>query len=177
MPEKRETLEEIAKSEAAIERERAKAAAERAQAAEKLAKELPARFYQLAGEVRSAVARFNGAAAAEKRLTFHESPALAAHEENPNADLHCTVSRAGSELTLGLTALSRSGRPDAYLYEVSGFLGKDPIQLRVDGFVPKSGKLEYRIFMDLVRMGYGIDELGERVVRAVVRSDRNELRG
>ena len=64
MPEKRETLEEIARREADSEREREEARALRRQSSERLAKEVPAAF-QLAKELREAVMRFNAAALPE----------------------------------------------------------------------------------------------------------------
>jgi hypothetical protein len=180
MPEKRETLEELARREADGEREREEARALRRQSSERLAKEVPARFFQLAKELREAVARFNAAALPEKRLTFHESTALAAHDPNLNADFNCALSRAGVEVTLTLNAMGRSGKPDVFLIEASCRLGDDQHMVRCEGSIGQGGKapkVDYRISIDFQRMSYSIDELAERLVKSAVKIDPDELRG
>src|SRR5439155_22249 len=55
MPEKRETLEDVARREAETERERAEARQEYLKSAERLAKEMPEAFVEFCGMVREAV--------------------------------------------------------------------------------------------------------------------------
>src|SRR6476659_3651720 len=125
MPEKRPSIEDVARQEAEVERERAEARAEQLKSGEKLAKEMPDSFFELAGLLRETVRRFNAAADPQKRLTWRESAALAAREPNLNADFNCSFGRAGDEVTLALIALSRAVKPDVYLVEGWGQLGPD----------------------------------------------------
>src|SRR5215470_7397228 len=107
MPEKRETIEDVARREAATEREREEARAEQLQFAEKLSKEVPEAFFELCGLLRENVRRFNSAADPQKRLTWRESPALAARDANRNADFNCTFGRGPAEVTMALNAMGR----------------------------------------------------------------------
>src|SRR6266508_5848738 len=111
MAEKRESIEDVARREAATERERAEARAEQLEYAEKLSKEVPEAFFELCGVLRENVRRFNSAADPQKRLMWRESAALAAREPNLHADFNCGFGRAGCEVNLALNAMGRSGKP------------------------------------------------------------------
>ena len=171
-----EKLEEIAKREADAERERERARQERLADAEKLAKAVPERFFKLADEIRACVGRFNGAADPQKRLSLRESTALAARDQNLNADFNLSFSRAGVEVVVALNQMGRSGRPDAYLIEANGKLPNDTFLLRAEGSV-KSGKIAYRISINFQRVEWPIDELADRLVRAAVKADLYTLIG
>lgn len=176
MAEKRETLEEVARREASRERELAEAREEYAKSGERLAKEMPLAFFEFCGMVREAVRRFNSAADPQKRLTWRESPALAARDANLNADFNCTFGRGGDEITISLNAMSRSGKPDVYLVEAFGSLGPDHDRflMRVEGYLQK-GKLLHRITIDFKRLEVTLEELAERLVMAAVKSDYQTL--
>jgi hypothetical protein len=172
--EKRETLEEIAQREAEAERRAADARAMHLANAERIAKEVPERFLQLAKDVREHVARFNAVADPQKRLTWEESTALAARDPNLNADFHLTFGRPGADCTMALTAMSRSTGPDVYLIEISGKLHEDSFLMRLEGAVlrgEKGPEIGWRIFLNLRRVERPLDELADRVVRAVVKAD------
>src|SRR5258707_14088728 len=115
MPEKRESLEEVARREANRERELAEAREEYAKSGERLAKEMPPLFFEFCGILREAVRRFNSAADPQKRLTWRESAALAAREANLNADFNCSFGRATDEVTVALNVMGRSAKPDVYI--------------------------------------------------------------
>jgi hypothetical protein len=172
MAEKRESLEELARREAQEEQRLAEARAEYAQSAERLAREMPPAFFELCGLVREAVRRFNAAADPQKRLSWRESPALAAREANLNADFNCTFGRGLDEITLALNAMGRSGKPDVYIVEGYGQLGPahDRFMLRVEGMLQK-GKLVPRITVDFKRLDVTLEDLADRLVRAAVKSD------
>lgn len=176
MAEKRESLEDVARRESQHERELAAARDELAKSGERLAKEMPAAFFELCGLVREAVRRFNSAADPQKRLVWRESPALAAREANLNADFNCSFGRGSDEVTLALNAMSRSGKPDVHLVEAWGQLGprKDRFLMRVEGYLQK-GKLLYRITVDFKRLECTLEELAERLVLAAVKSDYQAL--
>ena len=176
MAEKRESLEEIARREAARERELAEAREEFAKSGERLAKEMPPAFFELCGMLREAVRRFNSAADPNKRLTWRESAALAAREPNLNADFNCAFGRGQDEVTVALNAMSRSGKPDVYLIEAFGTLGpdRDRFMLRVEGYLQK-GKLCHRISVDFKRLEISLEDLAERLVLATVKSDYQTL--
>lgn len=177
MGEKRETLEQLARREADAEREREARRQQLLANAERLAKEVPQRFFQLVDELRAALERFNGAADPSRRISWRESAALAARDtSNLNADFNCALERPGAEVVLVLQSLGRAGKPDAYLMQASGRLRDDGFLLRVEGFVPKKD-VEYRVSVNFRRTPYGIDELAERLVRAVVTTQVNELTG
>ena len=107
---KKETLEEIAKREAEAERIREESRALYIANQQELAKHVPARFFQLAQELRDAVVRFNTAADPNKRISWRESTALAAKDTNLNADFNLSMTRGGAEISLSLNALGRSGK-------------------------------------------------------------------
>jgi hypothetical protein len=174
MAEKRETIEEFAKREANRERELAEAREEYLHSAEKLAKEMPSAFFELCGMVRENVRRFNAAADPQKRLVWRESAALAAREENLNADFNCSLTRQNAEITIALNAMGRSGKPDVYIIEGFGQLINERFMLRVEGFV-KKGKVEHRITIDFKRVECTLEELAERLVMAAVKCDFNQL--
>ncbi len=174
MAEKRESLEEIARREAARERELAEAREEYAKSAERLAKEMPPAFFELCGIIRETVRRFNSAADPNKRLTWRESPALAARDANLNADFNLAFGRGATEVTVALNAMSRSGKPDVYLVEAFGTLGADRFLLRVEGYLSK-GKVLHRITVDFKRIEVTLEELADRLVRAAVKSDYQTL--
>jgi hypothetical protein len=176
MPEKRESLEEVARKEANRERELAEARDEMAKSGERLAKEMPPAFFEFCGMVREAVRRFNSAADPQKRLTWRESAALAARDANLNADFNCSFGRGTDEITVALNAMSRTGKPDVYLIEGFGTLGpdRDRFLLRVEGFVQK-GKVVHRITVDFKRLEVTLEELAERLVMAAVKGDYQTL--
>jgi hypothetical protein len=176
MAEKRESLEEVARREANRERELAEAREEYTKGGERLAKEMPPAFFEFCGMVREAVRRFNSAADPQKRLVWRESAALAAREPNLNADFNCSFGRGQDEVTIALNAMSRSGKPDVYLIEAFGTVGPDRerFMLRVEGYLQK-GKVLHRITIDFKRLEVTLEELAERVVMAVVKSDYQQL--
>jgi hypothetical protein len=174
MAEKRESLEDVARREAEVERDRAEARAEQLQSAERLAKEVPEAFFELAGLLRENVRRFNSAADPQKRLTWRESAALAAREANLHADFNLTFGRAKDEVTVALNAMGRSGKPDVFIIEGTGQLGKERFLMRVEGYVQK-GNVNYRITIDFQRIEVTLEELAERIVFAVIKSDYNQL--
>ncbi|HXU71047.1 MAG TPA: hypothetical protein VN947_17050 [Polyangia bacterium] len=176
MGDKRESLEDVARREASHERELAEARAEYAKSAEKLAKEMPVAFFDFCGMLREGVRRFNSAADPQKRLTWRETAALAAREENLNADFHCAFGRNNDEVTVALNVMSRAGKPDVYLIEGSGKLGPaaDRFLLRVEGYVQK-GKTLMRITVDFKRLECDLEELAERLVLAAVKGDYQTL--
>ena len=176
MAEKRESLEEVARREANRERELAEAREEYAKSGERLAKEMPPAFFEFCGMVREAVRRFNSAADPQKRLTWRESAALAARDANLNADFNCNFGRGQDDVTIALNAMSRSGKPDVYLIEANGTIGPDHdrFMMRVEGFLAK-GKVVHRITIDFKRLEVTLEELAERLVMAVVKSDYQQL--
>src|SRR5262245_27440348 len=176
MAEKRESLEDIARREAAAELEREEAQKEYLKSAERLAKEMPEAFFELAGMLREAVRRFNSAADSSKRLTWRESAALAARESNLNADFDLGFAREGNEATVALNAMGRSGKPDVYIIEGFGQVGPrhDRFMMRVEGYL-KKGKVDHRITVDFRRLECNLEELAERLVRAVVQGDYQVL--
>ena len=175
MAEKRESLEEIARREADHERELAEAREEYLKSGERLAKEMPPAFFEFCGMLREMVRRFNSAADPQKRLVWRESAALAAREPNLNADFNCSFGRNQDEATVALNAMSRSGKPDVYLIEASGSVGQgERFLVRIEGYLSK-GKVLYRITVDFKRLEVTLEELAERLVMAVVKSDYNQL--
>ncbi len=174
MGEKRETLEEFAKREANLEREREEARDEYLKSAEKLAKEMPGVFFEFTGMLREMVRRFNSAADPQKRLVWRESPALAARDANLHADFNLTFGRYGNEVTVALNVMGRSGKPDVFVVEGAGQLAKDRFMLRIEGYY-KKGKLEQRITVDFQRLDCTLEEIAERMVMAVVKGDYQQL--
>lgn len=174
MPEKRESLEDVARREAEAERERAEAREEYLKSGERLAKEMPNVFFELAGMLREAVRRFNSAADPQKRLVWRESPALAARDANLNADFNLAFARAGAEVNVVLNVMGRSGKPDVFVIEGFGELARERFMLRVEGYL-KKGKLELRITIDFKRIECSLEELAERLVMAAVKADYQQL--
>jgi hypothetical protein len=136
---------------------------------------VPERFFQLCTELREAVMRFNNAGAQEKRFLWRESAALAARDSNLNADFNCSLTRPGAEITMVLNQMGRSGKPDVYLIEVTGQLKDEGFFLRVEGQV-RNGKVDYRLSLDLKRLGMPLEKLAERLVIAAAKQDVTVLK-
>ena len=174
MPEKRPSIEDVARQEAEVERERAEARAEQLKSGEKLAKEMPDSFFELAGLLRETVRRFNAAADPQKRLTWRESAALAARDANLHADFNCGFGRDKTEVTMALNAMGRSGKPDVFVMEGTGNLHEARFLLRVEGFI-KQAQVQYRVTVDFKRIEVTFEELAERLVLCVVKDSFGEL--
>jgi hypothetical protein len=169
------SLEEIARAEAQMEKERQARIEEHAKGAHDLAKEVPERFFKLTGELRDAVRRFNEAADPQKRLTWRESAALAARDGNLSGDFSCGFSRNAVDVGIGLTEMSRSGgRPNCYIIEAVGTLRGERFMFRAEG-MKTGGKLGWRMTVDMQRVNYSFDELADRLVRAAVTLSLNPL--
>ncbi len=171
MAEKRESIEELGKREAEYERELGQMRETQLANAGKLADEVPGKFFELCGMVREAVRRFNQATDQNRRLTWRESPALAARDKNLNGDFNCEFGREGMSIVLALNAMSRSGKPDAYVIEGYGQIIKDRFLLRVEGLINKQGQVVYRILVDFQRIDCTLEELAERLVIAMIKQD------
>jgi hypothetical protein len=84
------------------------------------------------------------------------------------------MTRPGVEITVTLNQLGRSGKPDTYLIEIHGVFPNDAFMLRVDGSV-KGGRPTYRLSLNFQRLKWGIEELADRLVKALVKASVNEL--
>jgi hypothetical protein len=175
MAEKRETIEDMGTAEAKYEEQLRQSRALHVANSGKVAEEVPKRFFELAGMVREAVRRFNTATDPGRRLTWRESPALAARDEKLSGDFNCEFGRDGFSISVALNAMSRSGKPDVFIVEGSGQLNQERFLLRVEGFVDKTGKIAYRTTVDFQRIDVTFEELAERLVKALVRLDRGIL--
>ncbi len=172
----RESLEDVAKREAREEAERQKAAQDWVTNTERVAKEVPERFFILAKQLRECVHRFNSAALPGRRLVWNESAAVATKEQNLNADFNVSFGRKDAEFMLLLSAMSRSGRPDVYIITGEGTVRDVRFSIRIEGRVDGKGVV-YRITQDYEPIECPIDELAERVVMTVVKQDVSQLTG
>lgn len=173
---KRETLEDVAKREVREEADRQQAAKDWLANSERVAKEVPEKFFTLAKQLRECVHRFNSAALPGRRLTWNESAAVATKETNLNADFNVSFARKDAEFMLLLSAMTRSGRPDVYLITGEGKVKDTSFSLRIEGRV--DGKhVVYRITQDYQPIEIPIDELAERIVMTVVKGDVSQLTG
>jgi hypothetical protein len=174
MAKRGETLEDLGRREAEYAKEREARLAERAEAQGRLSKDVPERFFKLCTDVRENVRVFNEATDPARRFTWRESPALAARDANLSGDFNCGFSRAGCDVNLSLIEMSRSGKPNVYIIEANGLFKDQSFLLRIEGY-PDKGKTSYRMFLDLHRVPYGIDDLADRLVRAAVKLDYTTL--
>lgn len=174
MAEKRESLEDLARKESEADKDLAERRAGLLVNAQKLAKEVPVRFFKLVDELKAAVMRFNAACDPQKRIVWQESAALAARDTNLNADFNLSFERPGASVMLVLNNMGRAGKPDAFIMEAHGKLKNDGFMLRVEGFV-RGPQVEYRISVDFKKAPYTIDELADRLVKSVVKVDLNQL--
>jgi hypothetical protein len=175
MGEKRETVEDLAKQEAAYEQELAQLREVSLANSGKLAQEVPKTFFEFCGMLRETVRRFNSAADPNRRLTWRESAALASRDANLNADFNCEVSRGELGVSVALNVMGRSGKPDVYIIEGWGRLGPDRFLLRVEGFITREGNVAYRIMLDFRRLECTLEELAERVVKSVIKGDYKQM--
>lgn len=173
---KRETLEDVAKREAREESERVKAAQDWIVNTERIAKEVPEKFFSIAKQLRECVHRFNSAALPGRRLLWNESAAVATKETNLNADFNVTLHRKDAEFMLLLSAMSRSGRPDVYIINGEGKLKDQQFSLRIEGRMDKNN-IGWKISWNYEPIDCPIDELAERVVMTIVKMDISQLYG
>jgi hypothetical protein len=171
MAEKRQhPLEAIARAEAEAIGERARAQAERRATAERLNEEGPRAFFALTDQLRAAVERFNRAADPSRRLSYGESPALAARSLEPHGERHLSFGRDQSEITVALVGLSRSGLPDAWIIEAACRLARSRLLVRAEARL-RGGKVAFRVTVDLSPIDVPFDEIAERLVLMLVRND------
>jgi hypothetical protein len=175
MGEKRETVEELAKAEAAYDQELAHMREVSLANSGKLAEEVPKTFFEFCGMLRETVRRFNSAADPSRRLTWRESAALASRDPNLNADFNCELSRGELSVVVALNVMGRSGKPDVYIIEGTGRLGPDRYLLRIEGFITKKGDVAYRIMVDFHRLECTLEELAERLVISVIKGEYKQV--
>ena len=172
MPKDLETLEQVAKKEAKYEQEKEEAREAYLANAEKVAKAVPERFFELAKELKQAVSRFNEAGDPQRRLSWRESPALTTRDSNLNADFNLSFGRDKVEVVVALNAMGRSGKPDAFVIEGNGRLKEEPFVLRVAAMVKRGEKaVSYRMTINYRQLQFPIEELAERMVLATVKQD------
>ncbi len=174
MAKPRETIEQFAKREAQEMKDREEAREFYKQNALKLAEEMPSHFFDFAGFLRKAVARFNETCDPMLRMIWRESAALASRDPNPNADFNLTFNRDKSEITVSLNALGRSGKPPCYLIDINGNLRGDVFMARVEGQV-RDKKIAFRITMNFKQKECTMQEWADRLVMSVVKQDAFEL--
>jgi hypothetical protein len=174
MAEKRESLEDLARKESQAEQELADQRAGLLVNQQRLAKEVPVRFFKLCDELKAAVMRFNTACDPQKRIVWRESAALAARDTNLNADFNLSFERPGASIMVVLNNMGRANKPDAFIMEAHGTLKNDGFMLRVEGFV-RGKEIDYRISVNFKKSPYGIEELADRLVKSVVKVDLNQL--
>ena len=172
----RETLEDVAKREARDEDQRQKAAQDWIVNTERIAKEVPEQFFVLAKQLRDCVHRFNSAALPGRRLLWNESAAVATKEQNLNADFNVSFYRKDAEFMLLLSAMSRSGRPDVYIIIGEGKVRDTHFSIRIEGRIEGTAVV-YRVTQNFEKINCPIDELAERVVMTIVKSDVSQLTG
>ncbi|MEO6952450.1 MAG: hypothetical protein ABI321_11600 [Polyangia bacterium] len=167
-----ESVADYAKREMAEAAERARTKQVYWENQKRVAAELPERFYALARQIRAHVDTFNGIVEPGNRVTLNESVGLAARAEVGRADLNLSLSRKKQEAWVGLSELMRLGHaPTAFLIEAQVKLSLTTIRVRAEGLPTKEGTIRYRVTTDGKEAPFGIDELAERIVLAVVKDD------
>jgi hypothetical protein len=168
----KESLEDLARAEANELRERAERAAKYLVNSERLAKEMPPFFLNVADWLRDAVRRFNDHCDPNKRINWRESAATASRDSNPHADFNLTFGRGDAEVNVVLKEMGRSGpkRPDVYVVEATGRIANQSFFMRIEGQIPEKD-VEYRVTVDFQKLELPVKEVAEQLVRAVVKRD------
>ena len=138
----------------------------------RVAAELPGRFFTLARQIRTEIDTFNGIVTPGNRLSLTESIGLAAHAEAGRAELNLTFGRKKVEAWIGLSELMRLGRgPTAFIIEAHVKLSLTNVRLRSEAIPTADDGIRYRVTVDGREAPFGIDELAERLVLAIVKDD------
>ncbi len=171
MADKVQTLEDLARIEAAAIKKRNQAKVDFLEGQKRLVTELPERFFAIAAQAREGVKRFNNAAEIEHPVHYMESPAITVREMNMTGDYFFEVKRKPNEVLLALRPMARAGKPDAYLIEGNGTIGLAPMndrfQIRIDAIV--AGKeIRYKVTVDGHKVDTPIDDFGDRLVMVIV---------
>jgi len=174
MAKPRETIEQFAKREAQEMKDREEAREFYKQNALKLAEEMPSHFFDFAGYLRKAVARFNENCDPMLRMYWGESSSLATRDPNPNADFNLTFNRDKSDVTVSLNALGRSGKPPVFLIDINGNIKGEVFMARVEGQV-RDKKIQFRITQNFKQKEATLEEWADRLVMSVVKQDMYEL--
>ena len=139
---------------------------------QRVAAELPGRFFALARQIRTEVDTFNGVVTPGNRLSMNESIGLAAHAEAGRAELNLSFGRRRVEAWVGLSELMRLGRaPTAFIIEAHVKLSLTKVRVRSEALPTPDGGIRYRVTVDGREAPFGIDELAQRLVLAVVKDD------
>lgn len=174
MPPVREPLEQVARRLSDEARARSTTEQEQLVRATRSAAEIPRAFFMLADRIRDAVRRFNAASDPQGRLLYSESAALATRELHPNGEFHLELVHGTSSAVLTLKAMVRAGKPDAFIIEGFGQLGRERFGLRVDGAI-QNNRLVLRTSVDRRRIECDLGELAERLVLAAALGDYQKL--
>lgn len=178
------TLEDLARAEAAALRERDRARLTYEEAQQKLTRELPERFFDLARGVREGVGRFNEAVRQENpprphAIHYEESVGVTTRSSNLSTDFNFSARRAPNWMQLFLRSMWRPGRSDALIIEGQGSVGVKPeekrFNLRVDGIVNAQGEVHYRALCDGKSIDTPLEELADRIVMVVVTGQLSRL--
>lgn len=174
MDQKPETVEELAELEKAADLRYSARRQTHLADAELLAKTMPKLFFDFAKDVRVTVKRWNDAAEPPRRMSWNETPAIAAADAQLGSDFRFAFGRRDGEITVGLHPLSPSDGPPAFIMQAIGKLRSADMRLRGEGFV-KDGEPQWRIFINGQRIKWPFSELAERLVRAVIHANLREL--
>ncbi len=177
MAEKVTTLEELARAEAAAIKKREQAKVDYIDGQKRLVTELPEKFLALAAQAREGVKRFNNAAEIEHPVSYMESPSVTTRETT-RGDLWFEIKRKPNEVLVALRAMTRAGKPDAFIIEGNGTVGLAPMNdrfmLRIDAVI--AGKeTRYKIVCAKHRVDVPIEELGDRLVMVIVTSQLTRM--
>jgi hypothetical protein len=179
MADKPQTLEDLARIEAAALKKRDQARLDYIEGQKRLITELPQRFFLLAQQVREGVKRFNNAAPIERPVSYIESPAVTTKDaSNMAGDFWFEVKRKPNELLVALRSMTRAGKPDSYIIEGQGTVGLAPMNdrfaLRVDALIVGK-EIKYKTVCARYKLDSDIDELGDRLVMVIVTSQITRL--
>lgn len=190
MSDKPMTLEDLARAEAQILKEREKTRIALADAQKRLVTEMPERFITLARQIRDGVRRFNETAYKEigpdtRLVKYEESVAVTTRDSNLGSDFHIQIQRDRNQLWLGLRSMWRPNRPDYYIIEGQGTVARGPgvggpgeerrFTLRIDGLSRSDGEIFYRATCEGEPIDTPTEELGERMVMVIITGELSRL--
>lgn len=152
-----------------------------AQRAERLQVDVPALFFRMTRGLREAVVRYNQSLGEATQvvgaLSYSDTPGVALGELHPGSEYLASVWRRNDRFDLRLRHLHSNRGHEVPLIEGIADLGRgtrERVLMRIEGWV-KDGETTFWVSFDMQRFNVSVDDLPDRILMAVVRSEATYL--
>lgn len=152
-----------------------------AQRAVRLQVDVPALFFRMTRGLREAVVRYNQSLGEATQVvgavSYSDTPGVALGELHPGSEYLASVWRRSDRFDLRLRHLHSNRGHEVPLIEGIAELGRgtrERVLMRIEGWV-QDGETTFWVSFDMQRFNVSVDDLPDRILMAVVRSEATYL--